>query len=470
MEKFEEDTILSGALLEKKTFIQTELLRIIKEEELYWHKRSNSKWLLDGDNNTEFFHRIANGRKRKNTIFSMMNNGSNLEDEAAILDHATQYFKNLFGPSDCPSISLDPHCWKECEKISPEEDELLGQPFTEEEVSGVIFSMEKNTAPGPDHMPIEFFQACWEVIKLDIMRMFDEFHDHKLEMERLNYGTITLIPKIKDANQIQQYRPICLLNVVYKIFTKALMLRMEKSMSKIISKSQNAFIKGRNIMDGVMSLHEILHDTKVRKKEGLVLKLDFEKAYDKINWKFLMDCLKQRGFGAKWCAWIWQVMTSGTLSVKVNNSLVSYFKSGKGVRQGDPLSPLLFNIAADALAKMITTAQENDLFTGLVPEYVEKGVAVLQYADDTILCLQDDIEGARNMNLLLYLFENMSGLKINFNKSEVAMVGEDEGKTLIYSEMFNCAMGVWPIKYLGVPVSVSRLHVKDWLILDKKNS
>ena len=143
--------------------------------------------------------------------------------------------------------------------------------------------MEKNTAPGPDHMPIEFFQACWEVIKLDIMRMFDEFHDHKLEMERLNYGTITLIPKIKDANQIQQCRPICLLNVVYKIFTKALMLRMEKSMSKIISKSQNAFIKGRNIMDGVMSPHEILHDTKIRKREGLVLKLDFEKAYDKVS-------------------------------------------------------------------------------------------------------------------------------------------------------------------------------------------
>ena len=115
------------------------------------------------------------------------------------------------------------------------------------------------------------------------------------------------------------------------------------------------------------------------------------------------------------------------------------------MRQGDPLSPLLFNIAADALAKMITTAQENDFFTGLVPEYVEKGVAVLQYADDTILCLQDDIEGARNMKLLLYLFENMSGLKINFNKSEVAMVGEDEGKTLIYSEMFNCAMEFGPL-------------------------
>jgi hypothetical protein len=99
----------------------------------------------------------------------------------------------------------------------------------------------------------------------------------------LNYGVITLIPKIKEASKIQQYRPICLLNVSYKIITKALMLRFEDCMSRIISKSQNAFIKGRNIMDGVLSLHEILHETKRKKMDGIILKLDFEKAYDKIS-------------------------------------------------------------------------------------------------------------------------------------------------------------------------------------------
>jgi len=88
--------------------------------------------------------------------------------------------------------------------------------------------MERNTAPGPDHIPVEFFQTCWEVIKYDMLLMFEEFDRHNLDMERLNYGIITLLLKTKEANKIQQYRLICLLNVVYKNFTENLMLRMEK--------------------------------------------------------------------------------------------------------------------------------------------------------------------------------------------------------------------------------------------------
>jgi len=154
--------------------------------------------------------------------------------------------------------------------------------------------------------------------------------------------------------------------------------------------------------------------------------------------------------------------------VKVNDKVGAYFKCGKGVRQGDPLSPFLFNIAANTLAKMVNMAQGNDLIEGLVPEYVHKGVAILQYADDTIICLKESLDNARNMKLLLYLYENMSGLKINFTKSEVILISQDEQKALQYSNLFNCAVGTWPIKYLGVPVSSSRIRVKEWLPLDEK--
>jgi len=126
------------------------------------------------------------------------------------------------------------------------------------------------------------------------------------------------------------------------------------------------------------------------------------------------------------------------------------------------LSPLLFNLAADSLAKMIQMGQQNQLITGLIPEYIAGGVAMLQYADDTILCVQDDLETAQNLKLLLYLYESMPGLKINFDKSEVIMISHDSRKSLVYAEMFNCATGSWPIKYLGVPVSGSKIHVANW--------
>jgi hypothetical protein len=334
LEQTEEDHMLSSSALERKSFIQREMMRILEEEEQYWHKRTNLRWPLEGDNNSEFFHRVANGKKRKNTIFSMEGEEQELLDTEKILEHATNYYKTIFGPSEKSSFTLSSSLWGPNSCVSQEENHNLVAPFTQEEIKKVVFSMDKNTAPGPDHLPIEFFQPCWGVINVELEDMFKEFQNNELELERLNYGVITLLPQIKEANKIHQYRPICLLNVIYKIFTKALMLRLEPVMSNIIDKCQSGFIKGRNIVEGIMSLHEILHDTKVRKKDGLVLKLDFEKAYDKISWNFLFECLKQRGFCEKWCHWIEKVVTCGTLSVKVNDKVGAYFKCGKGVRQG----------------------------------------------------------------------------------------------------------------------------------------
>jgi hypothetical protein len=187
-----------------------------------------------------------------------------------------------------------------------------------------------------------------------------------------------------------------------------------------------------------------------------------------MSWDFLFEMLRQRGFNETWCKWIREVVTSGTLSVQVNGSVGNYFKSGKGVRQGDPLSPLLFNLVVDSLAKMIHKAQENGLIKGLVANYVEQGLVVLQYADDIILCIEDDLESVQNMKFLLYLYEKMSSLKINFNKSEALMVSQDYEKAIAYADILNCATGEWPVKYLGVPVTSSKLHVVDWLPVNEK--
>ena len=175
------------------------------------------------------------------------------------------------------------------------------------------------------------------------------------------------------------------------------------------------------------------------------------------------------GFAQLWCDWIKQFVTGGTVCVKINNNILGpYFVSFKGVRQGDPLSPILINFVADCLSKMVRKAQRWDLICGLANNLIDKGVAILQYADVTIICLKDDLEVARTMKLL-YLYEVMSGLKINFSKSEVILINGGDSKCLQYAELFNCQIGTFPIRYLGVPVSPYRLHVKDWTpLLEKK--
>jgi len=189
-----------------------------------------------------------------------------------------------------------------------------------------------------------------------------------------------------------------------------------------------------------------------------------------VKWSFLFKCFEARGFCPKWCEWIKNMVSGGTVSVKLNDLVGRYIRSYKGVRQGDPLSPILFNFVADGLTRMIHKAQANDLFHGLVDHIIDKGVGVLQYVDDTILCLKHNIDDARNLKLLLYMYELMTGLKINFLKSEILTINDEENWANKYADLFNCQIGTFPIKYLGVPVSPSRLHVADWLPLVDKNA
>jgi hypothetical protein len=330
------------------------------------------------------------------------------------------------------------------------------------------FRWRKNKAAGPNSIPAEFYQICWDIVKKDIVSLFQDFHAGHLDVSRLNYGIITLLPKNKEATKIQQYRPICLLNCIYKLITKVLTIRIEPYAQKLISEHQTAFIKGRNIMTGVMILHEIMHETKKRKETGIILKLDFEKAYDKVNWDFLFLSLQNRGFGNKWMMWMHMVVEGGTVSVKKNNQIGKYIKSYKGVRQGDPLSPILFNFVADSLARMMDKACANGVLNGLGRHLIPNRVILLQYADDTIICMENDLSKARNLKMLLYIYEMMAGLKINFMKSEFFVINGDDDIKMQYANLFDCQMGTFPMMYLGVPVSPFRMRIADWIRLEEK--
>jgi hypothetical protein len=152
------------------------------------------------------------------------------------------------------------------------------------------------SCPGPDNIPTEFYQHCWVVVKNDIKNPFIKFHEGNLDVQRLNYGVITLLPKMADANKIHQFMPICLLRCIYKLITKILTIRLEPYASKLFSVQQNAFIKNRFLMDGGFLLHEVMHHVHIKKQVGIILKIYIKKAYAKVNWHFLMNFHEARGF------------------------------------------------------------------------------------------------------------------------------------------------------------------------------
>jgi hypothetical protein len=218
---------------------------------------------------------------------------------------------------------------------------MLEALFTEAEAKEAVFGSYVEGDPGLDGFSFLFYQVFWDVIKSDLMLLVKSFERDMLNLDRINYAMITLLPKEPKARTLKKYRPISLLNCSFKIFGKLLNNRLIKIANRLIASNQTAFIKGRFILESVVVAHKIIHEVHRKKDSGIILKLDYEKAYDRVSWSFLDDMLKSRGFRSKWRRWISRVAQGGSICIRINDENNTFFKPGKGLRQGDPLSSIL---------------------------------------------------------------------------------------------------------------------------------
>jgi hypothetical protein len=192
------------------------------------------------------------------------------------------------------------------------------------------------------------------------------------------------------------------------------------------------------------------------------LKLDFQKAYDRLDWAFLRQALSRRGFDDRMISWIMQIVMSGNTAININGEVGPYFRSSCGVRQGDPISPLLFNAAVDVLAEILEKAKISGHISGVVGHLIPGGgITHLQYADDTMIMVEGSELDLVNLKFLLLCFEAMSGLKINFDKSEVVVMGFDPEERQRIADNLNCRLASFPVNYLGMPIRDSRILIKD---------
>jgi hypothetical protein len=158
-----------------------------------------------------------------------------------------------------------------------------------------------------------------------------------------------------------------------------------------------------------------------------------------------------KGFPLKWISWVMSTVRDGKVCINVNGERSPYFKTFRGLRQGDPLSPLLFNMVADALGVMLNKAVSKGHITGVLGDLIPRGISHIQYADDTVIMIDGSERSITNLKLILYYFEWLSGLKINYHKSEVYVFGVQQGDKELMANMLNCVLEL-PLKYLGIPV------------------
>jgi hypothetical protein len=252
LDKKAESQLLSQREWDLKQSIHERIMQLLREEEIKWFQRAKTTKILKGDSNTKYFQMVANGKRRKTRIFRLEQDEGTVEGEEQLMSYITKYYKNLFESSEVGRISLNESLVEDIPQVTSTESEMLVSEFSEKEIREAIFQMKHNKAPGPDGFLAEFYQVFWSLIKDDLMAKFRDFDKGDLPLFCLNFGTITLLPKEKEVKKIQQYRPICMLNVNFKIFTKVLANRLTSVACRITRPSQSAFLPGRYILEGVV--------------------------------------------------------------------------------------------------------------------------------------------------------------------------------------------------------------------------
>jgi hypothetical protein len=302
----------------------------------------------------------------------------------------------------------------------------------------------------------------WDIFKGEVRIMFDQFHGiGSLPKSFTNYF-VALIPKINSPFSLGDFRPISLLGCLYKVVAKVLTVILAKVMDRLVAPTQSAFIKGRQLVDGVVVINEVVDLARRNGQSCLIFKVDFEKAYDSIEWSFLDYMLGKFGFCTKWKEWIRACVFAGSMSVLINGSPTEDINIQWGLKQGDPLAPFLFLLVAEGLGGLMKRAVELNRFRGFKVGSSEVVISHLQYADDTICVGEATIDNLWALKAILRGFEMASGLKVNFWKSRLMGVNVSQDFMTVASAFLNCKTCSIPFIYLGLPVGANPRRVVTW--------
>lgn len=283
--------------IRRRAEISLQLSELESQKLLDLKQKAKSKWVLEGDENSRFFHGLIKNNIRRSRIHGLNIDGVWTSEPEKVKEEVYSFFSNKFKENiqDKPKFRSG-----RFRALSVEQKVSLEIPISYEEVKQAVWNCGTEKAPGPDGFTFAFIKKFWETIGDDVFNAVKYFEEHGIMNPGSNSSFITLIPKVKDPLSLSDYRPINLIGCISKIISKVLADRLKTVMDSVVSREQTAFIKGRSILDGPLVVNEIINWAKKRNKKKLIFKVDFGKAFDSISWVFLDDILTEMGFGNKW--------------------------------------------------------------------------------------------------------------------------------------------------------------------------
>nr|GEX73654.1 RNA-directed DNA polymerase, eukaryota, reverse transcriptase zinc-binding domain protein [Tanacetum cinerariifolium] len=309
--------------------------------------------------------------------------------------------------------------------------DYLERLVTLEEIKEAVWDCGSSKAPGPDGFSFAFVKKYWDIIQKDMFDFINSFFVSTEMPHGANSSFFTLIPKVNNHTLITDF----------------------------------PFIAGRQVLDGPIILSEIIEWHKKRNKQLLIFKVDFEKAFDSISWKYLDHILDSLGFGYTWRSWIKSCISSSRASILVNGSLTSEFSINRGLRQGDPLSLFVFILVMEGLHNAFIKAVGNGLISGININNFNINISHLFFADDVIITTGWNARDLENIIRVIHVFYLASRLKINIHISNIYGIGVNEEEVYNMASSAGCIAGNIPFNYLGLPIGSNMKSTASWNFL-----
>ena len=409
--------------------------------------RSKAKWYEEGGKNTKYFLSLEKSRSCARVCHAVLKeNGALVEQPEQVLSEQKSFYQQLYTADKSVKFDMINNT---SVKVSARDREILNRNIQMSEVHKAITGMKKGRTPGPDGLPIEFYQAVWPDIKEVLYNSYVQSYEKMSMNPSAMEGILNLIPKKnKDTRLLKNLRPITLLNVDYKIIEKVIANRIKTVLPQIINEDQAGFMSGRRMTVNVRKTMDLLRYTKIKNSSHLLHNLDFLKAFDRAEVSSVLKSLEFFQFPEYIVTWVNTLYKNFTVKIQNNGHFSSDIKVERSVHQGGCASAFLFNILAETMAIHLRFKLEKYAI-----HTTDAAFLLSQYADDTGAFTENSQQGVTNLYEQIEYFSQQSGLSINYDKTSIYRLGSLKNSQ---AKLYTAKQITWsnePVDMLGVLIA-----------------